>query len=189
MTEVIFFLGRPGSGKGTQIKMLEEATGFEVIRTGELLRKKAQENDFLGQKVAEALGQGALIPTPLVFLIWMPMLVSYREKGVRGVIFDGNPRKLYEAKMLEELFEMFGWNKITALHLHISPEEARSRMLKRGRSDDNDDDIAARLSWFKDEVMPVVENYREQEKLVEVNGEQTVEGVWQEIKRKLNTLS
>ncbi len=189
MTKVIFFLGRPGSGKGTQIDYLEKATGFEVIRTGELLRKKAEESDFLGKKVAEALGQGALIPTPLVFLIWMPLLVTYREKGVKGVIFDGNPRKLYEAKMLEELFEMFGWDSITALHLCISSQEAKERMLQRGRNDDNEEDIAARLAWFSDEVMPVVENYKNEGKLVEINGEQVVDEVWAEIQKKLNISS
>ncbi len=189
MTQVIFFLGRPGSGKGTQINYLEKATGFEVIRTGELLRKKAEEQDFLGEKIAEALSKGALIPTPLVFLIWMPMLVAYRERGIKGIIFDGNPRKLYEAKMLEEIFEMFGWCEITALHLCISPQEARDRMLQRGRSDDNEDDIATRLSWFNDEVMPVIENYKKEGILVEINGEQGAEDAWEEIQRKLNISS
>ena len=185
MTKIIFFLGRPGSGKGTQIDYLEKSTGFKVIRTGELLRKKATEDDFLGKKTKEALSEGALIPTPLVFLIWMPLLVRFREEGVPGVIFDGNPRKLYEAKMLEELFTMFGWSNLTALHLNISPEEARRRMLARGRQDDNEKEIANRLSWFEEEVMPVVENYNQEGKLIDVNGEQSVEQVWEEIKEKL----
>ena len=189
MTKVIFFLGRPGSGKGTQIKYLKEKTGFEVIETGELLRKKSLEDDFLAKKVKETLGRGGLIPTPLVFLIWMPRLVDFREKGVKGVIFDGNPRKFYEAKMLEELFEMFEWNDIYALHLNISPQEAKERLLLRKRSDDNEKDINARLEWFEEEVMPVINNYNKKNSLIEINGEQSVEMVWKEIQEKLREVN
>lgn len=181
-------MGRPGCGKGTQVKFLKKKTGFEVIKTGELLRKKAQENDFISKKITETLSKGKLIPTPLVFLLWMPKLMSFREKGVRGIIFDGSPRKLYEAYMLEELFEMFEWDDVCAIHIKIDEDEARERLLKRGRSDDNEDDIEERLEWFKDEVGLVIDYYSSKNILLEINGEQTIRKVEEDISQGLGNI-
>ncbi len=182
--KIIFFLGRPGSGKGTQIKHFADKTGFEVIKTGDLLRERAEENDFIGQKIRETLLSGKLIPTPLVFLLWMPTLMKFREEGVRGVVFDGNPRKLYEGRMLEELFEMFGWDEVMVLYLEISEDEVHKRLVKRGRDDDNKKEIEERLNWFREDVGPVVDYYSEKELLVRINGEQSVEEVEKEIEEK-----
>ncbi len=181
MTEVIFLLGKTGSGKGTQIKNIVKKTGFEVVNTGELLREKAKEDDFLGLKTKEILDRGGLIPTPLVFLIWMPRLVDFRERNVKGVIFDGNPRKLYEAKMLEELFLMFEWDRVSVFHVDITDEEVYQRLSNRKRSDDNPEDIKTRLAWFQDEVVPVIDNYKNSELFFRINGEQSVDGVWRDI--------
>ncbi len=183
--KIIFLIGRPGCGKGTQLDFLIKETGFEFIKTGAELRKRAKNEDAIGRRINEALSSGKLIPTPLVFMIWMPLLIDFHEREVEGVVFDGNPRKLYEAKMLEEVFEMFEWDEIVACHIHISEEEAYERLKKRGRSDDTGEDIKERLSWFKDEVEPVIEHFRERGSLVEVNGENSVEGVWEELRAKL----
>ncbi len=185
MSKIIFFLGKPGSGKGTQIKYLEQKTEFEVVRTGDLLRSRAEEDDFVGRKVKECLLKGGLIPTPIVFLLWMPRLLEFREKEVKGIIFDGNPRKLYEAKMLEEVFKMFEWDSVFAVYLKISDNEAHKRLSKRKRSDDEKKDIISRLEWFNGEVMPVVESYLQQGRLIEVDGEQEIEEVWEELSQKI----
>ncbi|MEA2092490.1 MAG: nucleoside monophosphate kinase [Patescibacteria group bacterium] len=185
-TKVIFLIGRPGCGKETQLKFLIEKTGFKVIKTGELLRKKAEEDDSLGRKTKEVLSEGKLMPTPVVFMLWMPMLAEFHEQeDVKGVVFDGNPRKFYEAKMLEEVFDMFGWEEIKTCYIKISEKEAYERLRKRKRMDDTDDEIRERLSWFKDEVEPVIDYFREKGILVEINGEQSVEDVWKEIEGKL----
>lgn len=185
--KIIFFVGRSGCGKGTQIEFLKKETGFSLVNTGELLRKRAENEDFLGKKIKEIMSKGGLIPTPLVVLIWMPLLVEFFEKGVSGIIFDGNPRKLYEGYMLEEVFNLFGWKDITFYHLKISEEEARKRLFKRGRNDDIEEDIKERMNWFKDEVEPVINHYREKEMLIEIDGEQSIENVWKDIKENLNT--
>lgn len=182
--KIVFFLGRPGSGKGTQIKLLAEKTDFEVINTGDLLRERAEKDDFIGKKIKETLLNGRLIPTPLVFLLWMPVLLGFREKGVKGVIFDGNPRKLYEGCMLEELFEMFGWDEVMVLYLEISEDEVHKRLEKRGRDDDNKKEIEERLKWFREDVEPVVKYYFEKGMLLKINGEQSVEKVRKEIEEK-----
>jgi adenylate kinase len=184
--KIIFFVGRSGCGKGTQIDFLKKETGFALVNTGDLLRKRAESEDFLGKKIKEIMLKGGLIPTPLVFSVWMPLLVEFYEKGVSGIIFDGNPRKLYEGYMLEEVFALFDWEDVTFYHLKISEDEARKRLLKRGRNDDIEEDIKERMDWFKKEVEPVINHYREKGLLIEIDGEQSIENVWKDIKENLD---
>ncbi len=183
--KIIFLIGRPGCGKGTQLDFLIEKSSFSYIKTGQELRKKSEEEDFLGNKIKETLLKGKLMPTPVVFLIWMPLLIDFHKKGVKGILFDGNPRKLYEAKMLEEVFDMFDWNEVKACHIKISEEESYKRLAKRGRSDDSQKEIEERLNWFKEEVEPVIQYFKDKGNLVEVDGEQSIDGVKEEIEKKL----
>lgn len=183
----ISILGRPGSGKGTQAELLEKKFPFEHISTGNLLRKRAKKRDFLGRKIHAILDRGMFIPTPIVFQLWMPELERLkRQKKYQGIVFDGSPRRLYEAEMLDEVLELYGWEKnFRILNLLISPKEAMRRLLKRGRSDDEVEDIKNRLSWFHTEVDPVLRYYRKKGFLVDINGEQSIENVQKEILRKL----
>ncbi len=183
--KIIFLIGRPGCGKGTQLDFLIKKTGFSYIKTGQELRKKSEEDDFLGNKIKETLLKGKLMPTPVVFLIWMPLLIDFHKKEVKGILFDGNHRKIYEAKMLEEVFNMFEWNEIKVCHIKISEEESYKRLAKRGRSDDSEKEIEERLSWFKEQVEPVIEHFEDKGNLVEVDGEQSIDGVRVEIEKKL----
>lgn len=185
--KILFLIGRPGCGKGTQLDFLIEKTGFDFIKTGAELRKRAKKDDFLGGKIRETLSKGKLIPTPLVFLIWMPLLIEFHKKKVEGIIFDGNPRKLYEARMLEEVFEMFDWREVKVCHIKISEKEAHERLIKRGRSDDVKKEIEERLGWFKEEVEPVIEYFSKKNAVVEINGEQSVEEVRREMEEKLQS--
>ncbi len=185
--KVISVLGRPGCGKGTQIEIIAKREGFSTVKTGEMLRERAEKEDFIGGKIKETLERGGLIPTPLVFHLWMPRLIEFYSSGKEGIIFDGNPRKLYEAYMLEEVLEMFGWrDNFCAFHLKISEEEAQRRLKERKRSDDKEEEIKERMAWFKEEVEPVISYYREKGVLIEIDGERTVEEVDKDIYKKLN---
>ncbi len=186
--KVIFLIGRPGCGKGTQLKFLVEKTGFSVVNTGDLLREKAKEEDVIGNNVSEVLKKGGLIPTPVVFSLWMPFIIECYNKKEKGIIFDGNPRKLYEARMLDELFLMLKIDSPMVIYIKISEEESYSRLEKRRREDDKEEDIRERLRWFKEEVEPVIEHYSEKNVLIEINGEQSVEDVFQEIEEKTKGL-
>ena len=180
--KLVSFIGRPGCGKGTQAERIIKKTSWEPIYTGKLLREKAKDDDFMGNKIEEALSEGRLIPTPMVFNIWMPKLIEFKKSGdVSGVLFDGNPRKLYEAKMLEEVFQMFEWDDFTPIHIDISREESRERLLARGRADDHDEEIERRLSWFETDVRPVLDYYKEKGILEVIDGEQSIEEVQKDI--------
>ncbi len=177
--DIISVIGRPCAGKGTQISFLEKQTGFPVIRTGEMLREKAKDNDVLGNKIREALEKGLVHPTPIVVSIWTPFIIKAKESLEKGLIFDGNPRKLYEAHLLEELFEMLDWKDCwRVFYIDITEEESYKRMLRRKRDYDSKEEIENRLQWFNLEVLPVVDYFEKKGALIKIDGNKTVKKVW-----------
>ncbi|MBI4122767.1 MAG: nucleoside monophosphate kinase [Parcubacteria group bacterium] len=187
---LIVILGRPGSGKGTQAALLEKKFKFEHLSTGALLRERNKHRDFVGRTLKKVMNVGGLVPTPLVFQLWMPRLERFRhDKKFKGVILDGSPRKLYEARMLDEALDFYGWGQnMIVLNLIISPEEAMKRLLKRDRHDDDRDDIKRRLAWFRIEVIPVLRFYQRKDIRVDIDGERSVETIHKDILRKLKKL-
>lgn len=186
----IILLGKSGSGKGTQAELLQKRFGFEHISTGVLLRKRMQKNDFLGRGIAGILKKGGLIPTPIVFHMWLHALESLRkDKKAKGVVLEGSPRKLYEAWMFKETLDFYDWgHDVRVFHIAISDREAIKRLCKRGRAiDDQMKAIKNRLTWFKKEVVPAISFYQKEGILSEINGEQSIENVHKEILRKLKT--
>lgn len=184
----IAILGRSGSGKGTQAELLEKTFHLKHISTGALLRKRGEQGDLVGRTIKRELEQGKAIPTPLTFMLWMPELDAlYNDPGEwRGILFDGSPRKVNEAQMLDDTLELYGWQDyFCVLNVVISEEESMKRLLKRGRTDDEEKDIKERLGWFKTLVEPTIEHYRAKGKLIDINGEQPIEAVQEEIVSKL----
>ena len=184
---IISILGRSGAGKRSQIELLMKDTGFSVVQTGDMLRERARKNDVVGDRLRYVLDNGLLVPTPIVFSLWMPILEhAYNNPGVLGIIFDGNPRKLYEAQMLEEVLAMFEWQDFFRVcYLNVSREVAKQRLLLRMREDDKAEKIESRLDWFESEVQPVIDYYKNKGVLCDINGEQPIEGVYKELRVKL----
>lgn len=187
---VLVILGRPGSGKGTQADLLEKKFKFEHLSTGQLLRSRMKKKDLVARIIKKTIGTGHLVPTPIVFQLWMPRLERFRlNRRLKGVLFDGSPRMLYEARMLDETMEFYGWkNNVAALNIIVSPKEAMKRLLKRGRHDDQKDDIANRLEWFRTEVMPVLRFFQKKGVRIDIDGERSVQKIHEDILRKLKKL-
>ena len=184
-------LGKPGCGKGTQAELLEKKFRFEHISIGALLRKRIKKNDFIAKRLREIMETGGLVPTVSVFQLWMPRLEHLKKQNkFQGVVFDGSPRKLYEAQMLDELLTLYKWDKnFKVLYLVISNKEALRRLQKRGRFDDDKKEILYRLEVFKKEILPVISHYRKRKVLLEINGEQSRENVHREIMKKMKNFT
>ncbi len=186
---VIILLGRSGSGKGTQAEILVKKFGFKLISAGDLLRLKAKDQDFVGKKIAEIISKGGILPTPVVFDLWFEELKRIKEdvNPTPGIVFEGSPRKLFEVHLLQEALEFFDFNfNLKVFWLNVSKEEAKRRLLKRGRQDDTLEAINKRFEWYQKEVVPVIDFYKKKGLLIEINGEQEPEKVSQEIIRYLN---
>lgn len=182
----LILLGKSGSGKGTQAELLQKYSRFERVSSGVLLRKRAQKKDFVGKHIKQIMARGGLAPTPLVFHMWLHELEKIRKKkNSKGVILEGSPRKLYEAWMLQEALEFYGWGEMKAVHLNISDKEAFKRLLLRARPDDKVQAVKERLKWFRTEVKPVIAFYKRQGLLVEVDGERSIKTIHKDMVRKL----
>jgi len=214
--QIIILMGRSGCGKGTQAKLLQREFGFDYLGSGKLLRDKTKKNDFSGKKLKKVMGKGELVPTPVMFRFWAGKIAEIRKRiDKKGLILDGNPRALLEAKLMDGIFDWFEWKNIKVILLDISDKEAFNRLTKRRicqkcgrlipwigqfkklrkcdkcggelktRFDDKPEAIRARLDYYKKDVQPAVDYYEKQGKLIRVSGEQSIEDVYQGVRRAL----
>lgn len=183
------FLGRPGCGKDTQIEFLlqrDEWREAVKIMAGDLFRELSEKDSALGRKVKEILDKGGLPPLWLASFLWISQLVA-KVKGEEILLFGGSPRRRREAELLDEVLEFMGRPKAVAVVFVIRREESLKRLLLRGRHDDSKERIQNRLSWFESDVIPAIGYYREDGRLVEVDGEKPREAVFEELLEKLES--
>lgn len=180
----VLFIGKPGSGKGTQTKLLSEKTLWPTFSSGDMFRGFAKEDSPAGRKYKEEMESGMLAPDWFAAYLFQKTVFSLDPAN--GVIFDGFARKLHEAKTV---MEVLTWMErpFTALHVKVSDEEIRDRLTKRGadsgRADDNA--IEKRLEEYRAYTEPTIDMFREAGKLIEVNGEGAVEDIQTDIRAKL----
>lgn len=179
MLNIILF-GPPGSGKGTQAVQLIDKYGLKHISTGDLLRGEIAEGTPLGLEAKSFMDKGQLVPDDVV--IGMISSVIDKNPEVGGIIFDGFPRTIAQAEALDKLLNFKKTPINIMLALHVNDEALVTRLLKRGaeavvkRADDTDESvIRKRLDVYKNETAPVAGHYKAQGKLVDVNGEGTIE--------------
>ena len=182
----ILILGRSGCGKDTQSKLILENLNFELfISTGSLFRAMAKENTYAGKKISSILAGGELAADWLASFLWQRELIEKIDSNQKNIIFDGVARRLSEAKLLDVVMDWFDI-KLVPILIDISKEEARKRLIERGRSDDFDDGITKRLNWYETEVVKVVDYYKGSGKLVVINGMRSIDEVFQDIKEKIS---
>lgn len=177
----ILLIGKPGSGKGTQAKLLSEKTGWPIIASGDLFRSLAKEDSFAGRKTKEENDQGLLGPEWWATYFFQRSILNVPES--EGVIFDGFGRKVPEAKIV---IDVLNWleRPFRAVHIKVSDEEIIERLSKRGSSSGRADDsaIEKRLDEYRAFTEHSIEVFRAAGKLIEVNGEGEVEKIQQDIR-------
>lgn len=201
---IILLIGPPGSGKGTQARLLAEKLSLHHLSTGKLFR--SIKND---PEVAEILKKGDLLPDSLVF---EKIKEYFNDKNITDdIIIDGTPRSLKQYQNLKNYFKDLGSNISHAIAIMISDEEAVKRLSARRedkntgviynlitnppgplvkkedlvqRADDLPESISERLKVQK---VPedLINALKEDKILMLVNGEQSIEGVHQEILNNL----
>lgn len=184
-TRTIFFLGKPGSGKGTQAKFLSEVTDWRVISSGEQFRAMAEEDTQVGHKIKIENDAGRLQPYWLATYLYLKAFFLVRAN--EGVIFDGSGRNIQEAELISS---SLAWleRPFIVLNIQISDESARQRLALRKNIESRTDDSAVdeRLKEYHEHTEPVMEFFRRKGVLIEIDGEPSPEEIATDIKKKLN---
>lgn len=169
MLNIVLF-GAPGAGKGTQSDLLVEKYKLKHISTGDLLRKEIAEQTELGKRIKSIMDSGSLVSDEIV----VEMIDNAIAKDTQGILFDGFPRNVAQAEILDGLLEKHGRKLTCMVSLDVPREELIRRMLERaktsGRADDNEETIKNRLKEYESKTLPVAAYYEKKGQHVKVNG-------------------
>jgi adenylate kinase len=204
MHKDLILVGKQGSGKGTQAKIIAKKFGFKIFETGAALRAIAKQDTDLGREVLDITSRGDLVSNDIVMRIVEDFLNNLKEDV--PVIFDGIPRSEIQRESLEELLKKNS-REFIVLEIKLSNQEALHRLIIRAkcddcgnnfgseddicpkcgsenisrRNDDNPDAIMNRLNNFDEYTLPLLDKWKESNKLLSVNGERDVSKVTEEI--------
>ncbi|MFW0862501.1 MAG: adenylate kinase [Candidatus Komeilibacteria bacterium] len=205
----IVMLGPPGSGKGTQAKLLAQELNIPAISTGKIFRSAIRSGSDLGKQVKERMDAGILIDDELTNEIVKERL---NEADVaNGYILDGYPRTMPQVEYLESLADITLVLNIDSSDEVITERMAARRMCKEcganfnilfkppkvenvcdkcngelyTRSDAKPEAIKERIATYHGLINPILEHYKNKGILININGEPSIEEVWVEVKNKL----
>lgn len=186
----IIFIGPQGSGKGTQIDKLDAVlTKLDPLRqtvdfqTGRRFRALAMRGEgYTEEHVATTLDSGVLQPLFLSVVLWGDAFCEHMTPN-RHVLIDGFPRTTAEAVVLESALTFYERGTVTIINLDTPEEIVRQRMVSRARKDDTMDSIEARLKWYREETLPVLEYYKKRQntEVITIDGTDSIEGVHTQI--------
>jgi len=180
----IVLLGAPGSGKGTQAKLLIEALGIPHISTGELLRAAVAAGSPLGQKAKAVMDAGDLVSDDLMLQLIEERL-SQPDAGA-GFILDGYPRNLSQAEALDGVLGRLDKAVEEAIQIDVDTDMIIDRIKKRaddeGRSDDSEEVARNRIRIYEDQTAPVIDYYGQRGILSRVYGVGSIEEVFRRLR-------
>jgi len=206
----MILLGPPGSGKGTQAKMISAQLGVPQISTGDMLRAAVQEGSPMGLKAKALMDKGALVPDEVVVGIVRERLGKV-DCG-RGFILDGFPRTVAQADALEETLKNLGKDLDQVISLEVDREAVVERIAGRRtcrecgkmyhvkfepprtegrcdscagdlylRDDDREETVRKRLGVYQEQTAQLIDYYRNKKLLCEIDGMQEIGKVQDQI--------
>ena len=202
----IVLLGPPGAGKGTQSANIEERFGVPHVTTGDALRANRDVETEHGTP-REYMEEGELVPDPVVNEIVVEAL-----SNTQGFVLDGYPRNVDQAEYLAEMtavdvvpFLQVGEEELVRrltgrrvcpdcganYHVEFDVPDEEGVCDECGaeltqREDDSEDVVRERIRVYEENTEPVVTHYRESGELIEVDGEQLPEEVWEELREAID---
>jgi len=204
----LVILGAPGSGKGTQTYRIAQKYNLKHVVVGDIVKQEIRDKTELGKLLYEYTSVGKFVPSEIVVGVLNKQINDL--KGYDGFIIDTAPINMDQKRALKGMIiDAVIWLKIS--HCDVLRERILDRLIcpkcrkvtsktenstgrcsycgavLEQRYDDNIDTINKRIEQYKSETLPVVQSYREEGKLIDINGEQGKEEVFQEICQKIDS--
>ncbi|MEK7552342.1 MAG: nucleoside monophosphate kinase [Patescibacteria group bacterium] len=186
--QAFIFFGASGSGKGTQAKLLLEYLEKKNrkaihIETGQKVREFiASDDSYTSVLTKHVIDHGGLLPVFVPIWLWTEVL-NKDFTGKEDLILDGVCRRVPEAPVLDSVMKFYKLQKPIVISLNVSDKWAEERLKSRGRTDDVAKYVKSRLDWFKKDVVPAIEYFRDNPDYIflDVNGEKSIEEVHENI--------
>ncbi|XP_037642478.1 UMP-CMP kinase [Sebastes umbrosus] len=190
--QVVFVLGGPGAGKGTQCSNITESYDYTHLSAGELLRtERAREESEFGALIASHIKEGKIVPVEITIKLLRKAMEETMQKDEKMFRFliDGFPRN-------EDNLQ--GWNKVMdgkadvkfVLFFDCSNEICIDRCLERGkssgRSDDNRESLEKRIQTYLQSTRPIIELYEKLGKVRTIDASRSVDKVFADVKAVLD---
>jgi len=185
MINIVLF-GPPGSGKGTQSNNIIKRFNLTHISTGDLFRKNLEEGTELGILAQQYMDDGNLVPDEIVSKMVADKLKENNKS--KGYIFDGFPRTVPQAKVLDQLLEDMEMPINLIIALEVDDNELKNRILERGKTsgrvdDQSEEKVETRIRVYKEETLPIANYYKIQNKFYSINGVGSIEDIANNINR------
>jgi adenylate kinase len=179
------FLGPPGSGKGTQAKLLAQRMGVPAISTGDMLREAVRLGTPLGRRAKSIMEAGELVSDDVVIGLIRERICLPDARG--GFLLDGFPRTIEQALALDRLLEGNGEALDAVINLLVPEGTLVERMVGRaaleGRTDDRPETVRERLRVYREKTAPLVDHYGARGVRVDVDGSGSIEEISRRIDR------
>ncbi|CAN6970179.1 unnamed protein product [Brassica rapa subsp. trilocularis] len=175
---VIFVLGGPGSGKGTQCAYIVDHFGCTHLSAGDLLRAEIKSGSENGTMIQNMIKEGKIVPSEVTIKL---LQKAIQENGNDKFLIDGFPRNEENRAAFEKVT---GIEPKFVLFFDCPEEEMERRLLGRnqGREDDNIETIRKRFKVFLESSLPVIQYYEAKGKVRKIHAAKPIEDVFQEVK-------
>lgn len=186
--EVVFVLGAPGAGKGTQCSLISQEYGFVHLSAGDLLREERQRpGSEFGEMIEEKIRNGEIVPVEVTCSL---LHKAMQASGKSRFLVDGFPRNKDN---------LDGWERVMSdktkllfvLFFECSRDLCTERCLGRGaagsgRSDDNLESLQKRFNTYLNDTMPIIEHYEKMGLVRRINAEVAPDDVFNDVKKVFN---
>lgn len=182
---IVFVLGGPGSGKGTQCAKIKEKFHFEHLSTGDLLRNELKSKSEYGELIENIMKEGKLVPSEILLNILKRTVINLSYFNIK-ILLDGFPRNIENLNKWEEIIgDAFEVSFL--LFFECSAETLEKRILERaktsGRADDNIESFKKRVKTYEEETKPILDIFENKGQIVKINSEKNIDEVFLEVEK------